>query len=311
MSIVSYSQNFEDVVLSWTLDDEIPGFYTDVGAQHPVVDSASKAFFEHDWHGIREMLLGWRASDRRSWVIAIEATHPNTTPNNYENWEILILTKGYSLIYREGLTSHYLHECQSGRLDRFSFTPNAFDGFQPSDSATSLIASLTSQPHQAEAALRAECDAAAQVSASLSAEDETIKRKIEITASQAHAFEEWLGQFWLQHRAEVSRAEFQLENFPEALANACRESDRLNDLSAKRLDEAQFQHNSRMPAPSTVTGNCTPYLGDHPAGRTDHKAKPAGFRTRTSQGTGCHTHGLARRRGGMACSPCTGNDCVA
>lgn len=52
MSIVSYAQNFEDVML-WRALGHVPnGFYIDVGAQHPVIDSVSKAFYEHGWRGI-------------------------------------------------------------------------------------------------------------------------------------------------------------------------------------------------------------------------------------------------------------------
>jgi FkbM family methyltransferase len=48
----SYAQNFEDVVL-WRALKHVPaGTYIDIGAQHPVLDSVSKAFYEHGWRGI-------------------------------------------------------------------------------------------------------------------------------------------------------------------------------------------------------------------------------------------------------------------
>jgi FkbM family methyltransferase len=50
--IVSYAQNFEDVMLWRALGRVIRGYYIDIGAQHPVVDSVSKAFYEHGWRGI-------------------------------------------------------------------------------------------------------------------------------------------------------------------------------------------------------------------------------------------------------------------
>jgi FkbM family methyltransferase len=52
MSFVSYAQNFEDVMLWRALKHIEKGFYIDVGAQDPVVDSVSKAFYEHGWRGI-------------------------------------------------------------------------------------------------------------------------------------------------------------------------------------------------------------------------------------------------------------------
>jgi FkbM family methyltransferase len=52
MSIVSYAQNFEDVMLWRALGDIPNGYYIDIGAQDPVVDSVSKAFYEHAWCGM-------------------------------------------------------------------------------------------------------------------------------------------------------------------------------------------------------------------------------------------------------------------
>lgn len=52
MGMVSYAQNFEDVMLWRALKDVSPGFYVDVGAQHPVVDSVSRFFYEQGWRGV-------------------------------------------------------------------------------------------------------------------------------------------------------------------------------------------------------------------------------------------------------------------
>ena len=52
MSFNSYAQNFEDVMLWRALGHVTDGFYIDVGAQHPVDDSVSKAFYDHGWRGI-------------------------------------------------------------------------------------------------------------------------------------------------------------------------------------------------------------------------------------------------------------------
>lgn len=50
--ITSYAQNFEDVMLWRALWDVKDGFYIDVGAWDPVIDSVSKAFYEHGWRGV-------------------------------------------------------------------------------------------------------------------------------------------------------------------------------------------------------------------------------------------------------------------
>jgi FkbM family methyltransferase len=72
MGIVSYAQNFEDVMLWRALGHIERGFYLDIGAQHPVVDSVSKVFYEHGWHGVHvepipyyaELLRQQRPSDK-------------------------------------------------------------------------------------------------------------------------------------------------------------------------------------------------------------------------------------------------------
>ncbi len=48
---ISYAQNFEDVMLWRALQHVKRGSYIDVGAQHPVIDSVSLAFYEHGWRG--------------------------------------------------------------------------------------------------------------------------------------------------------------------------------------------------------------------------------------------------------------------
>ena len=52
MSFISYSQNYEDVMLIRALGGVEHGFYIDVGAQDPVEHSVTKAFYEIGWHGI-------------------------------------------------------------------------------------------------------------------------------------------------------------------------------------------------------------------------------------------------------------------
>lgn len=52
MTFISYAQNFEDVML-WRVFNGIgSGFYIDVGAHDPSVDSVTLAFYERGWHGI-------------------------------------------------------------------------------------------------------------------------------------------------------------------------------------------------------------------------------------------------------------------
>jgi FkbM family methyltransferase len=52
MGIVSYAQNFEDVLLDRVFAGVDDGFYVDVGAYHPVDDSVTKTFYDRGWSGI-------------------------------------------------------------------------------------------------------------------------------------------------------------------------------------------------------------------------------------------------------------------
>ena len=49
---ISYAQNFEDVILYRALRSVPRGFYIDIGASHPDIDSVSRAFHEKGWSGI-------------------------------------------------------------------------------------------------------------------------------------------------------------------------------------------------------------------------------------------------------------------
>jgi FkbM family methyltransferase len=52
MTFISYAQNFEDVILWRALKDVERGFYIDVGAWDPNIDSVTRAFSERGWNGI-------------------------------------------------------------------------------------------------------------------------------------------------------------------------------------------------------------------------------------------------------------------
>lgn len=52
MSLVSYAQNFEDVILWRVLHQINNGFYVDVGANDPTLDSVTRVFYDYGWHGI-------------------------------------------------------------------------------------------------------------------------------------------------------------------------------------------------------------------------------------------------------------------
>jgi FkbM family methyltransferase len=52
MTMISYAQNHEDVLLDRAFARGKPGFYIDVGANEPVTDSVTKHFYDLGWRGI-------------------------------------------------------------------------------------------------------------------------------------------------------------------------------------------------------------------------------------------------------------------
>ena len=52
MTFFSHAQNFEDVMLRRALGDIVQGFYVDVGAFDPALDSVSLGFYEQGWRGV-------------------------------------------------------------------------------------------------------------------------------------------------------------------------------------------------------------------------------------------------------------------
>jgi len=50
--MISYAQNFEDVILERFFKGQKTGFYVDIGAADPVKDSVTKHFYDKKWRGI-------------------------------------------------------------------------------------------------------------------------------------------------------------------------------------------------------------------------------------------------------------------
>ena len=60
MNFISYAQNYEDVMLWRALQHVEKGFYVDVGANDPIEDSLTQAFYERGWSGINiEPVTEW------------------------------------------------------------------------------------------------------------------------------------------------------------------------------------------------------------------------------------------------------------
>jgi FkbM family methyltransferase len=246
MSIISYAQNFEDVMLWRALGHVENGFYIDIGAQDPVVDSVSLAFHARGWKGIhieptphyaqllreqrpgdtvietavgngpeiltffeipdtgistadpniaeqhrergfeiREItvpcvrlssifkaceerdihwmkidvegfefnaLKSWGKAKARPWIVVVESTLPLTQIESYSQWEPLLLRRGYTPVYFDGLNRYYTCQEHAELKHAFYAPPNVFDAFSVNGTASSKIHQHLSVRHTAELA---------------------------------------------------------------------------------------------------------------------------------------------------------------
>lgn len=226
-SMISYAQQFEDVILWRALKHVKAGAYVDIGANDPILDSVSLHFYLHGWRGVhvepmpeyaqrlresrpdelvleaaigadegeitlfsiegtglttavqshaerhveagykskkikvpvvplskvfeefnrrdihwlkidvegmeQDVLSSWGDHPARPWIVLIESTLPNLPEENYEEWEDLLLSRGYEFVYFDGLNRFYVHEDQIQLKDAFGPGPNFFDDFILSD----------------------------------------------------------------------------------------------------------------------------------------------------------------------------------
>ncbi|MBV4396245.1 FkbM family methyltransferase [Advenella alkanexedens] len=233
MGILSYAQNFEDVMLWRALRHIENGFYIDIGANDPVVDSVSLAFYEHGWRGVhveptpqyadklrssrpdehveqvaigmqsesiifyeiegtglstvkrevaeqhrkdgfsvtetrveviplsalleqydeheihwlkidvegleKEVLESWADAPARPWILVIESTRPSSAEVNFQDWEDIVLKKGYIFAYFDGLNRFYVHEKHKDLFAYFETPPNVFDQAILSGTASNFL----------------------------------------------------------------------------------------------------------------------------------------------------------------------------
>ncbi|WP_374832438.1 FkbM family methyltransferase [Paenochrobactrum pullorum] len=223
--LISYAQNFEDIMLWRAFKNIKKGFYIDIGAWSPTKDSVTRCFYDAGWHGIniepnpyyyRELKLQ-RKRDRnlkiavsdyegtatmffvagsglstldpdfvtkyeaqgfnikpqkvdvltlpaiwieyvpdhqevhflkvdveglekaiiashdwqkyRPWIVVVEATLPLSQIASHRDWEHVLLSNQYNLVYQDGLNRFYLAHEHSDLERFFDYPPNVFDNF--------------------------------------------------------------------------------------------------------------------------------------------------------------------------------------
>ena len=117
--IISYAQNFEDVMLWRALKQVEAGFYIDVGANDPSVDSVTRLFYEKGWHGINiEPLNSHVAALQRDRPRDINlCTAVGTSVGEVDIWECEV--RGWATADREVIDQHI----RQGHQGRYVRTP--------------------------------------------------------------------------------------------------------------------------------------------------------------------------------------------
>ena len=117
--IISYAQNFEDVMLWRALKHVEAGFYIDVGANDPSVDSVTRLFYEQGWHGINiEPLNNHVAALQRDRPRDINlCTAVGASVGEVDIWECDV--RGWATADREVVDQHI----RQGHQGRYVRTP--------------------------------------------------------------------------------------------------------------------------------------------------------------------------------------------
>lgn len=354
----SYAQNFEDVMLWRALKHVEHGTYVDVGAQHPVVDSVSLAFYERGWRGVhvepapayanllrehrpdevvieaaldarqgvlaffdikqsglstadkdiakrhqeagfevreiavpsltlddvlsglagkeihwlkidvegyeRQVLEGW-ASGAKPWVIVIESTLPLSQTESYQDWEQLILDRGYEFAYLDGINRFYVASGHLDLLAAFRYGPNYFDGFTLSENSPycdqlnstiaglrqhgqALEAQLGTREHQAMEALKAVGRLEGELAQSRARSDDLLERLVatELRATRLEQDVSQSRQRQLALEAGLAEARTQLDHQSEELVGSRARADwlaiELNAAATKAEQSSRSTH---------------------------------------------------------------------
>lgn len=104
----------------------------------------------------RSVLEGW-TSATRPWLLIIESTFPGTGIQSHEDWETLLIAKGYSYVWFDGLNRYYVSNDHGDLADALQMQPHIFDQFMLSGTSTASFAVLLNE--RIEAA-EARCTAA-------------------------------------------------------------------------------------------------------------------------------------------------------
>ena len=83
-----------------------------------------------DVEGLEKAVLeSWKDSSILPWVLVIESTRPLTQEESHDEWEQLLLNKGYRYVYFDGLNRFYISPHHVDLASAFNAPFNIDDGF--------------------------------------------------------------------------------------------------------------------------------------------------------------------------------------
>lgn len=318
MTLISYAQNCEDVILWRALKGVQQGTYIDVGAFSPEIDSVTRAFYDQGWRGLniepnpqflarlqesrpddinlglavgdtsgqlaltvvgdtglttanpdfaeQHVQAGWathqiqvpvrtlaslwaehiacgrpvhflkvdvegyeaavlRGADwtrQRPWIVVVEATLPNSQVASHAEWEPVLTTNRYRMVYWDGLNRFYLAAEHEDLAPAFATPPNIFDDFQLAGHAQALARA---------AALSGQLTAAQKALDDLAHRHETLQARADASAHSLATTTQTLHQT----ETTLDQAEIALQASQAQVASLGAEQDRVPG-SARQLD---------------------------------------------------------------------------
>jgi FkbM family methyltransferase len=100
----------------------------------------------------RQVIEGWETKSIKPWIVMIESTLPLSQTMSNEEWEPMVLSKGYQFAYFDGLNRFFVSSDHPELMDAFKSGPNVFDDFALSgEASTPFCALLNDKIQQAEA----------------------------------------------------------------------------------------------------------------------------------------------------------------
>lgn len=81
-------------------------------------------------------LASWGKASARPWIVVVESTLPLTQIESHEQWEPLLLRRGYTPVYFDGLNRYYVSKEKAELRQAFSAPPNVFDDFSVNGTAS-------------------------------------------------------------------------------------------------------------------------------------------------------------------------------